>query len=84
MGYTKRTVQVSMNGYIEQALKEFKHNIPKQKHCGPSRMDRPNYRQKNQYAKVDHSLTLPPPKKSNSWNRSPEVFSFMSVQSIAP
>ena len=60
--YIEQAVRISMDGYVEQALKEFKHDIPKQKHYGPSKMERPNYGQKIQYAKVDHSAALPPQK----------------------
>jgi hypothetical protein len=32
--YTKREVELSMDGYVEQALAEFEHSIPKQHHYG--------------------------------------------------
>ena len=37
--YDKRTIRVSMDGYVIQALKEFEHHIPKQRHYGPSKID---------------------------------------------
>ena len=47
-----------MDGYVEQALKEFKHETPKQHHKGPSRIDQPDYRQTIQYVKIDNSPPL--------------------------
>jgi hypothetical protein len=53
--YKKREVELSMDGYVEQALAEFEHSIPKQHHYGPSRAVEPIYGQRVQYAKVDES-----------------------------
>jgi len=44
-----------MDGYVEQALNEFKHTPPKQHFKGPSQVDCPDYGQKVQYVKVDTS-----------------------------
>jgi hypothetical protein len=41
--YKKRKVLCSMDGYVEAALKEFEHTIPKQVHNGPSKVERPDY-----------------------------------------
>ena len=60
--YTERTVRVSMDEYVEQALKLFEHYIPKQNHYGPSKMEQPYYGQPIQYARVDHSAALTPKK----------------------
>ena len=43
---------------MEQALKEFEHKFPKQHYYGPSKMLRPDYGQKVQYAKVDNTETM--------------------------
>ena len=51
--YIDREVLISMDGYVEQALKEFNHIQPKQKHLGPSKIDRPDYGAKVQYVKED-------------------------------
>ena len=52
-----------MDGYVKQALKEFEHNIPKQTHYDPSKMDRRDcYGQTIQYAKIDHNAALTPEK----------------------
>ena len=51
--YIDREVICSMDGYVEQALKEFNHIIPKQLHSGPSKIDRPDYGAKVQYVKED-------------------------------
>ena len=56
--YEKRELRTSMDGYVEQALKEFKHEKPKQQYKGPSRIDRPDYGQKVQYVKLDNSPPL--------------------------
>ena len=74
--YIKQTVRVSMNGYVKQALKEFKHVIPKQKHYAHPRWndpttDKPSNMQKLTTARNYH------PRKSNSSNRSPENVSSM-------
>jgi hypothetical protein len=56
--YIDREVLLSMDGYVEQALKEFNHIQPKQKHLGPSKIDRPDYGAKVQYVKEDLTGTL--------------------------
>ena len=58
--YNNLMLRVRTDGYVEQALKEFEHDIPKQKHYYPSKMDQPNYGQTIQYAKADHSAALIP------------------------
>eukprot|EP00536_Pseudo-nitzschia_multiseries_P005706 jgi/Psemu1/191192/e_gw1.110.12.1 len=40
-----------MDGYVEQALKEFEHVRPTRTYAGPSRVDVPAYGEKIQYAK---------------------------------
>jgi hypothetical protein len=32
-----------MDGYVEQALKELHHTVPKQHYKGPSKIERPDY-----------------------------------------
>jgi hypothetical protein len=44
-----------MDGYVEQALAEFEHSVPKQHHYGPLRAVEPVYEQRVQYAKVNES-----------------------------
>ena len=56
--YEKRTVRLSMEGYVEQALLEFQHASPKVPYHAPSRYERPNYGQKVQYAKADDTNDL--------------------------
>jgi len=56
--YEKRELRTSMDGYVEQALKEFKHTPPKQHFKGLSGIDRPKYGQKVQYVKIDNSPEL--------------------------
>jgi hypothetical protein len=58
--YEKREVLCSMDGYVEAALKEFKHTIPKQVHNGPSKVERPDYGAKIQYVQEDHTKPLTP------------------------
>jgi hypothetical protein len=58
--YTKREVILSMDGYVEQALKELEHSIPKQHFCGPSKLERPKYGEKIQYTKIDNSGMMAP------------------------
>ena len=55
--YNKHKVQVSVD-YVEQALKEFEHDILKQKHYRPSKMERPDYGQTIQYAKIDNITAI--------------------------
>eukprot|EP00536_Pseudo-nitzschia_multiseries_P015592 jgi/Psemu1/43163/gm1.43163_g len=45
-------VQLSMDGYVEQALKEFEHATPTKHYTGPSRANVPAYRERIQYAKI--------------------------------
>ena len=56
--YEKGEVELSMDGYVEQALKELQHAIPKQHHYAPSKATDPVYGQKVQYATVDESEIL--------------------------
>ena len=58
--YDKREVLLSMDGYVEAALKEFEHMIPKQTHHGPSKVDRPYYGAKVQYVQEDNTSPLTP------------------------
>ena len=37
--YNNRTVLLLMQGYVEQALAQFKHSKPQQFHYGPSKVD---------------------------------------------
>ena len=56
--YIRREVRTAMNGYVEQALKEFEHLTPKQHYNAPSKIERPDYGQKVQYVKLDHSPAI--------------------------
>lgn len=56
--YTKRTVRLSMDGYVKQALLEFQHPTPKKHYYAPSRYTPPSYGQKVQFAKVDETAPL--------------------------
>jgi hypothetical protein len=56
--YIDREVLISMDGYVEQALKEFNHIKPKQQHLGPSKIERPDYGAKVQYVKEDITAGL--------------------------
>ena len=58
--YDNQTIRVNMKGYVEQALKEFEHYIPKRNHYGPSKINHSGYGQTMQYAKIDHSVALNP------------------------
>jgi len=49
--YTDRTVGLSMQDYVAQALAQFKHTKPTQFHYGPSRIDPIQYGAKIQYNK---------------------------------
>ena len=51
--YDERTVTLSMDGYVIEALTELKHIASKQHFYGPSKMERPNYGAKVQYVKED-------------------------------
>ena len=56
--YKRHTVDLSMDGYVEQALTELKHNRPKRKQYSPSKMEQPDYGQKIQYVKDDNTEPL--------------------------
>ena len=56
--YSKRTVRLSMPGYVQQALKELEHNLPTRRYYSPSRYIPPSYGAKVQYAKTDESSPL--------------------------
>ena len=47
-----------MKGYVEQALKQFKHLQPTKHHYGPTKYKPPEYGQKIQYTIVDTSPEL--------------------------
>ena len=49
--YKERTVGLSTQNYVAQALAQFKHNKPTQFHYGPSRMNPIRYGAKVQYSK---------------------------------
>ena len=51
--YEEQTVILSMGVYVIEALAELKHISPKQHFYGPSKMERPDYGAKIQYAKED-------------------------------
>ena len=48
--YDQRQVKVSMDGYLQEALKEFQHEPPKQVFHSPSKMEPPDYGSRIQYA----------------------------------
>ena len=56
--YTNRDLYCSMDGYIESALKQFQHSIPKQKYIAPSKMAPRDYGAKVQLVKEDTSAPL--------------------------
>ena len=56
--YDKRELVCSMDGYVENALREFTHTPPKQHFNGPSKIVRPDYGAKVQYVKDDHTKPL--------------------------
>ena len=58
--YIARTVTLSMDGYVIEALAELKHLAPKQHYYGPSKMERPDYGAKIQYVKEDTTEKLSP------------------------
>ena len=58
--YQKRELRCSMDGYVENALKEFEHCIPKQFCSSPSKYTTPTYGQRTQYASTDDSPHLSP------------------------
>ena len=56
--YTRRTVRLSMDGYIAQSLLEFEHEAPSVPYHAPSRYTPPKFGQRIQYATVDESDVL--------------------------
>ena len=56
--YDKRTVRLSMDGYVQQALLELEHSAPKKPHHSPSRYTPPVYGAKVQFARMDESAPL--------------------------
>ena len=56
--YNKRTVRLSMDGYVKQALLEFQHGAPSAPYHVPSRYIPPQFGAKVQFAKVDESAPL--------------------------
>jgi hypothetical protein len=56
--YAKRTVRLSMDGYVKQALLEFEHAAPSVPYHAPSRYIPPNYGARVQFAKVDTTQPL--------------------------
>jgi hypothetical protein len=57
--YTERTCTLSMDGYVEQALRELEHSFPSKPYTSPSYCGTPFYSAKPQLATVDDSPTLP-------------------------
>ena len=53
-----RTVQCSMKEYVKQALKKQKHIFTGKHHCAPSKLNRPDYGAKIQFAKIDTATPL--------------------------
>ena len=60
--YNKRTVRLSMDGYVKQALMELEHTARDKPCHAPSRYDLPKYGSRIQYAKVDETAPLTPDK----------------------
>ena len=58
--YANRTVELSMEDYVKQALQELQHPKPKRHQYAPSRMERPEYGQPIQYVNTDESAALTP------------------------
>jgi hypothetical protein len=56
--YAKRTVRLSMDGYVAQALLEFEHSAPRSPYHAPSRYTMPQFGAKVQFAKVDNAPLL--------------------------
>ena len=56
--YDRRTVRLSMDGYIEQALLELEHVRPSRAHHAPSRYIIPKYGAKVQYVQIDETSPL--------------------------
>ena len=60
-GYSNRTVNVSIPGYIKEALHEFQHLHPKRRQDAPHAWTQPVYGAKVQYAEnLNDSPALPP------------------------
>jgi hypothetical protein len=57
--YDTRELFCSMDEYVETALKEFQHAIPKQHYRAPSKAKTPDYGAKVQYVTDDTSPALP-------------------------
>ena len=56
--YNKRTVELTIPGYVDAALHEFRHPKPK-RHChAPSHWVRPDYGKQTQLTHVDHSAAM--------------------------
>ena len=47
-----------MKGYVKQALEELKHIFTGKHHYAPSKLDRPDYGAKIQFAKIDTATPL--------------------------
>ena len=60
--YQNRTLICSMDDYIDTALQELQHVIPKQHFKGPSKHTQPTYGAKIQYVEEDQSPPLTPSK----------------------
>ena len=58
--YVKRELICSMDGYIETALRELEHVLPKQHFYGPSKHTEIRYGERVQYAPVDTAPALTP------------------------
>ena len=56
--YINRTVRLSMEGYIEQALLELEHTQPTKPHYAPSRYTMPQFGSRVQYVQIDQTATL--------------------------
>jgi len=56
--YVKRTVRLSMPGYIKQALAELEHQGSTRQYHAPSKYTQPNYGSRVQYARVDTTNIL--------------------------
>ena len=56
--YDKRTVRLSMDGYVKQALLELEHSAPKKPHHAPSKYTPPSYGAKVQLARTDETAPL--------------------------
>jgi hypothetical protein len=58
--YSKRTVDISMPGYVRNALHKFQHPIPHRRQDAPHSWNEPNYGARVQYAdQHDDTPTLP-------------------------